>query len=270
VTGSYNLVVGPDVRDTFGNPMDQNGNFVPGENPGDRFTTSFGISGPRVIASTPGGNVKGTVKSVRVTFDRAMAPGTFTTADVVSFTGPGGAIAVKSVSAVSGSNNTQFTITFTNQGARGSYALVLGPNIQDTFGNQMDQNGNLTPGEVPGDRFTAAFAIVKGNGASPGNGPAGGTWEPELSPATGGDAGRAGPGQPPPQAPAAPIQPTCSTLHHGVAAVDQVFAAAGRTSLEAVLTAARSGAAATADDWWVDLFLRHPWLWKRGFPSLPT
>ena len=34
------------------------------------------------------------------------------------------------------------------------------PDILDVFGRAMDQNNNFLPGEVPGDRFTAAFALV--------------------------------------------------------------------------------------------------------------
>ena len=46
--GSYSAVVGPDVRDFAGNPMDQNQNGTPGEVPGDQFLETFGIS-PSVI-----------------------------------------------------------------------------------------------------------------------------------------------------------------------------------------------------------------------------
>ena len=38
-TGTYTLVVGPDVRDLAGNPMDQNRNGRPGE-AGDRYTAT--------------------------------------------------------------------------------------------------------------------------------------------------------------------------------------------------------------------------------------
>jgi hypothetical protein len=34
--GVYTTTIGPGITDTFGNAMDQNGNFVPGE-PGDKF-----------------------------------------------------------------------------------------------------------------------------------------------------------------------------------------------------------------------------------------
>jgi serine protease len=50
-TGTYTLVVGPDVRDLAGNPMDQNKNGKPGE-AGDRYTATTTVSGPKTYAST--------------------------------------------------------------------------------------------------------------------------------------------------------------------------------------------------------------------------
>ena len=49
--GEYRLVVGPHIADVTGNAMDQDGDGVGGENPGDRFETTFAISaGPEVLA----------------------------------------------------------------------------------------------------------------------------------------------------------------------------------------------------------------------------
>jgi hypothetical protein len=42
-TGAYTLTVGPNIRDLFGNQMDQNDNFIPGETPGDQFVATFNI-----------------------------------------------------------------------------------------------------------------------------------------------------------------------------------------------------------------------------------
>jgi hypothetical protein len=159
-TGVYQMLIGPDIRDMAGHQMDQNGNFVEGEIPGDMYYLHFGIRGPRITTSTPTGNHFGPISSVRVTFDESMDPATFTPDKVASFTGPGGAIAITNVAAVAGSNNTQFDIFFAGQTGLGNYTMVIGPNIRDTFGNQMDQNGNLVPGEIPGDQFTTQFTVV--------------------------------------------------------------------------------------------------------------
>jgi uncharacterized repeat protein (TIGR01451 family) len=41
--GTYTLVVGPYITDLAGNPMDQNGDGIGGEDPADRYTTSFDL-----------------------------------------------------------------------------------------------------------------------------------------------------------------------------------------------------------------------------------
>ena len=51
--GSYTMVIGPDIRDLYGNPMDQNGNFIPGEVLDDQYTAIFSVLGPQITALTP-------------------------------------------------------------------------------------------------------------------------------------------------------------------------------------------------------------------------
>jgi hypothetical protein len=161
-TGRYRMVIGPDIRDMFGNQMDQNDNGTPGERPGDQYLAAFNISGPRIDSSTSG-RFLGQVTSVRVGFNEPMDPTTFTMDQIASFTGPGGDIPVTGVFPVGGSNNRQFDITFAPQTATGVYQMVIGPNILDYYGNRMDQNANLIPGEpgLPpdGDQFLLTFGI---------------------------------------------------------------------------------------------------------------
>jgi hypothetical protein len=42
--GTYTVTIGPDITDLTGNPMDQNGNLLNGETPGDKFTFQFTIN----------------------------------------------------------------------------------------------------------------------------------------------------------------------------------------------------------------------------------
>ena len=159
--GPYTLVIGPDIRDLANNPMNQNQNGTNAEVPGDRFTASVTLdpldtAGPRVIAATPNGTVPGPVDRFTLTFNEAIAAATFTVGDVVSLTGPSGAIAVTAVTPVSG---TQFDVTFASQTAAGPYSLVIGPDIRDLANNPMNQNENGTNGEVLGDRFTASVTV---------------------------------------------------------------------------------------------------------------
>jgi hypothetical protein len=161
IAGTYTLRIGPDVRDMAGRPMDGNFNSVAGEATGDWQTVSFRIQGPRIVASTPSGNVPAPVSSVQVTFATPMDPTTFTPDDVL-FTGPGGfVIPVTGVSVVPGSGNLQFTVAFPTQNSvPGFYTMVIGPDIRDPFGNPMDQNDDLVLGQTPADQYTATFRLL--------------------------------------------------------------------------------------------------------------
>jgi subtilase family serine protease len=116
-----------------------------------------GQNGPRITAATPSGTVSGAVTSVVVTFDRAINPTTFTTADI-TFTGPSGTITITSITPVTGSNNTQFLIAFASQTQAGTYTMTLGPDIRDASGLMMDQNQNGIAGESS-DTYTDTFGI---------------------------------------------------------------------------------------------------------------
>ncbi len=111
--------------------------------------------GPKVVGSTPTGVVNNLADHVDVTFDEAIA-GTSFTASEVSLTGPLGAIAVNTPSALS---STTFRISFTAQTTNGNYSISIGPGITDLAGNKMDQNGNGIDGE-PGDVYTSTFQIA--------------------------------------------------------------------------------------------------------------
>src|SRR5262245_65837363 len=79
------------------------------------------------------------IDKARFTFNEAIDTATFTTGDV-SFTGPGGAIAVSNVAVVSGSGNTQVGISFAYQTALGTYTMVIRTNIDDTSNTIMEQD----------------------------------------------------------------------------------------------------------------------------------
>ena len=113
--------------------------------------------GPHVVASTTVGSVgsAGGFNGVQVTFNEEVDPSTFTAAQV-ALTGPNGAISGISVSAVSGSNNHQFVVSFPGQTTPGTYNLTVGPAIRDWYGNAMNQNRNGVNGESS-DAFNAAI-----------------------------------------------------------------------------------------------------------------
>jgi methionine-rich copper-binding protein CopC len=143
--GTYNLTIGPNVRDVFGNAMDQDGDLVGGQVPADQYAATFTVSGPRVIASNPSGGTSAPVDHVRVTFDEPINAATFTSDAVAAFDPSGNPIGVIDVTEVPFTNHTQFDISFDAQRTPGTYTLTVGPGgIQDLYGNSMDGPATLT------------------------------------------------------------------------------------------------------------------------------
>ncbi len=105
--------------------------------------------GPYVTAATPDGSIGGGsgLGSVQVTFNEEINPATFT-ASQVTLDGPGGAIGGVSVAPVAGSNDHEFTISFPAQTASGAYTLTVGPDVQDWYGNDMNQDRNGVNGQA--------------------------------------------------------------------------------------------------------------------------
>ncbi|HVK14678.1 MAG TPA: S8 family serine peptidase, partial [Gemmataceae bacterium] len=106
-------------------------------------STPADTAGPTVTGATftAGG---GALTKARVTFSEAVDSATLTTADV-RVTGPGGrAVAVSAVTAVSGSGQKQFDVTFKSQTATGTYTLTVGPEIKDAAGNRMTASYSTT------------------------------------------------------------------------------------------------------------------------------
>src|SRR5262249_29512945 len=100
------------------------------------------VTGPRVVSAVPNASGTKPVSSLRVTFSEGINPATFTLADISSFTGPNGSLAVTRISPVSNSDDRQFDLIFAQQSTPGTYTLTLGPDIRDWSGNPMDQNAN--------------------------------------------------------------------------------------------------------------------------------
>ena len=162
--GAYQMIIGPDIEDLTGNPMNQNGNGTNGEIPGDRYTGNFttilvDVQGPRITSHSPAGTVSAPQSAWQFNFNEAMDTNSFSiTSDVVSFTGPGGNLSGQ-IAGFSWLDSDSLEITFTAQSVPGAYQIIIVPNILDQAGNPMDQNNNGTNGEIPGDRYMAIFTI---------------------------------------------------------------------------------------------------------------
>ncbi len=120
--------------------------------------------GPYVVSSTPTGAIAGGsgLSSIQVTFNEEINPATFTPAQV-SLAGPLGSLSGISVAAVAGSNDHTFDITFPNQSASGAYTLEVGPDVQDWYGNDMNQNRNGSNGEATADQFSETIEQASGS-----------------------------------------------------------------------------------------------------------
>jgi hypothetical protein len=156
-TGLYTVMVGPNIADTSGNPMDQDSDGDGGL-PDDAFTGTFGIQGLKVTNAVVNSTQPGQAISLRVTFNEAIDPNTFDASQVPTFSGPDGNHVPTGIVAVDGTN-TVFDVQFDPLTVSGPYTLVIGPNVNDVYGNAMDQDGDLTPGE-PTDVYTAHFSLA--------------------------------------------------------------------------------------------------------------
>ncbi len=114
---------------------------------------------PAVVTASPWGVVTAPVSSFTFTFSKPIAPGSFTVADVNSFTNPAGVDIRSAITSITGSG-TIWTVNFTPQSTNGYYPIIIGPNILDLAGNAMDQNRNGVKGETLGDRYGVNFQIV--------------------------------------------------------------------------------------------------------------
>ena len=115
-------------------------------------------AGPSVVSRSPTGDVTGSVDRMTLTFSEAIQDGSFTAADIVVLTGPGGAIVPTAVNKIS---PAQYEVVFPEQSALGSYTLTIGPAIVDLADNPMNQDGDGVNGETPQDQFTTSFSLAE-------------------------------------------------------------------------------------------------------------
>ncbi len=128
-SGGYRMVIGPGITDTSGHAMDQNGNGVNGENPGDRFTIG-NFTKPQVQSAVPA------YGHIRVTFNELIDPASLTTGDVTLTDRGGKRVPVLGVHPAQWSAGYQFDIDVAAF-PRGGYLLAIKPNARDEYGNRM-------------------------------------------------------------------------------------------------------------------------------------
>ncbi len=114
------------------------------------------VSGPRIVTASPTGDVVTPTDRVVLTFDRPIAANSFTTDDV-SIIGPDGSVVPTGVSRLT---DFVFEVVFPVQTTLGDYGVQVGPEIEDTVGRLMDQDGDGITGEPLDDRFNVVFRHV--------------------------------------------------------------------------------------------------------------
>ena len=142
--GYYHFTLLPTLLDTEGFQLDQNANGVTGE-PADVYDLTLVLDTvpPRVTASSPGGDVAGTVPSVDVWFSEEMSPALLIPGNVTLRSPSSNTIPISAVQHV-GLN--RWRISFPAQTAIGIYQLQLFPEHDRPGGKPA---GRAELGHVP-------------------------------------------------------------------------------------------------------------------------
>ncbi|WP_233148428.1 CARDB domain-containing protein [Rhodopirellula sp. MGV] len=111
--------------------------------------------GPKVIGNLPSSDVRHSLSSIDVAFDEPLRSSSISIDDFM-LTGPSGLISIDSVSLPTPSS---VRIHFAVQTEPGDYTLKVGPDIDDSAGNPMDQDGNGTGGEAT-DIFETTIELI--------------------------------------------------------------------------------------------------------------
>lgn len=166
--GTYQLIIGPDISSSSGQKLDQNNNGIGGE-AADSYVNIFTIPAPRFNSTSPAGGVIGPVNNLRVTFSKPISSSSFSLADVVSFSGPGGINLLSTITSITpaapGGLSAVFDISFSGVTAPGLYQMVLAPTVVDAMGHGVDQNGDGRSDAA--DNYAANFAISPSGTAGP-------------------------------------------------------------------------------------------------------
>ncbi len=115
------------------------------------------LIGAKILTSEALGISSGAITGFKVKFSEAIQVSTFTAADIRVTSPTGSVLAASGITAVAGSNNTEFTFNITSSSTAGIYTIQVGPAILDLAGNNMNQDGDTINGELTQDAYTASF-----------------------------------------------------------------------------------------------------------------
>jgi len=157
--GDYTVKIGPDVKDLYGNKMDQDSDQIKGETPDDIYQGKFTIAPSElmIFEHDPDGSVKGMVDHIDVTFSVEIDPTSFT-ADDIKLAGPAGNITINGIYLENQEENI-YRIMLDPQDQAGGYSLLIGPEIETPDGEFMNQDLDEQAGEPTEDIYQGSFII---------------------------------------------------------------------------------------------------------------
>jgi len=118
------------------------------------------LTGAKILTSEALGLTTGSITGFKVKFNEPIQVASFTASDVKVTSPSGTVLAVSGITAVAGTNNTEFTFTVPTSSTAGSYTLLVGPDILDLAGNKMNQDGDAINGELTQDAYSVNFNLV--------------------------------------------------------------------------------------------------------------
>ncbi len=118
------------------------------------------LTGAKILSSEALGINSGAITGFKVKFSEAVQASTFTAANIKVTSPSGSLLTVSGITAVAGTNNTEFTFNIASTSAAGTYNIQVGPNVLDLAGNKMDQDGDTINGELIQDVYSANYNLT--------------------------------------------------------------------------------------------------------------
>ena len=113
-------------------------------------------AGPKVVSTSLGTSISSTLRTFDIVFDEPIESESINS-NSISLVGPNGAVGYQSVTMI---NPSTARVTVTTQITPGDYTLTVGPDVIDTNGAPMDQDGDGVNGETVEDQFSSTFTMT--------------------------------------------------------------------------------------------------------------
>jgi subtilase family serine protease/photosystem II stability/assembly factor-like uncharacterized protein len=158
-TGSYTILVGPEILGSDQTGMDQDGDNQYFEEIDDVYVGHFILedqAGPYVIARYPNERVQGPITNIIIEFNEEIAADSFNINDVLIVEENAMQVAIEKIVQ---QDETRYEIIPKTPIVSGTYTLYLGPDISDVSGNLMNQDQDSICGETVDDHYVCQFAI---------------------------------------------------------------------------------------------------------------